>query len=189
MVPTDERHPTIARAGKSLLVLIDCQERLWKVIAGKDALEARMKILLRGAALIGVPVVVTEQNPGGLGPTIPSLRDACPDARVLAKQTFSCCGDPGFREALRATDREQIVLAGIEAHICVLQTALDALALGYDVHIVSDAAGTRLPHNLEPGLRRAERAGAVITTVESVLFEWMERCDAPVFRDVVQLLK
>lgn len=185
----ETRHPSLASARDSVLVLIDCQERLWKVIHEKDTLEKRLQILLQGASILGVPVLVTEQNPQGLGPTIPSLRQAAPDAPVLAKASFSCCGDDAFRAALRSLDRGTLVLCGIETHICVLQTGHDALASGHAVQVVADACGTRLPHNQPLGLDRLGRAGAGVTAVESVLFEWMERCDAAAFKRVIGLLR
>src|SRR6185295_6368818 len=141
----ETRHPGIARRDDSVLVVIDCQERLWKVISGREALEQGLLTLIRGARLLDVPVLVTEQNPQGLGPTIPSLTEALGPAKVLTKASFSCLGNEAFLSALRETDRGTVVLAGIEAHICVLQTALDALAAGFRVHVVADAAGTRLP--------------------------------------------
>lgn len=185
----DTRHPTVARAVDSALVVIDCQERLWKVIAGADALARQIAVLLRGARILEVPVVVTEQYPKGLGSTVADVKEAAGDSPVLEKMTFSCAGDDGFQSCLRDLERATIVVCGIEAHICVLQTALDLLADGYSVQVVADGVGTRDPSNREVALRRLEQAGAVITCVESVLFEWMERCDAATFKEVQGLLK
>ncbi|MAB90206.1 MAG: hydrolase [Planctomycetes bacterium] len=185
----DTRHPTIARAGDSALVVIDCQERLWRVISGAEVLERQLAILMRGARILQVPVVVTEQYPKGLGPTVQSLKDAAGDAPVLEKMTFSCAGDDGFQSRIRELERGTVVVCGIEAHICVLQTALDLLADGYAVQVVADGIGTRAPSNRDVALRRLEQAGAVITCVESLLFEWMERCDAAAFKEIQGLLK
>ncbi|MAG58783.1 MAG: hydrolase [Planctomycetes bacterium] len=185
----DTRHPTIARRDESLLVVVDCQERLWKAIDGADALEKKLGILIRGARILSVPVVVTEQYPKGLGPTIASLRDAVGDSPVLEKSTFSCLGDETFASRLRESDRGQVVVCGIESHVCVQQTGLDALADGYQVQVVADAVGSRDGSNKSIALRRLEQAGAVVTNVESVLFDWMERCDVPTFKEVQGLLK
>lgn len=185
----DNRHPAIADPAESVLVLVDCQERLWKVIHERDALEARLLTLLRGAAALEIPILVTEQNPKGLGPTLPSLREAAGDATVLSKMTFSCFGDDGFREQMRRLDRETLVVAGIEAHICVAQTALDTLGAGFSVQVVADGCGSRNPRNLGFGLTRMDRAGTVITTVESLLFDWMQTCEHEKFKTVAGLLK
>jgi nicotinamidase-related amidase len=185
----DTRHPTVARAGDSALVVIDCQERLWKVITDAEALERQLAILVRGARILQVPVIVTEQYPKGLGPTVQGLKDAAGDAPVLEKMTFSCAGDDGFQSRLRGLERATIVVCGVEAHICVMQTALDLLADGYAVQVVADGVGTRAPANRDIALGRLEQAGAVITCVESLLFEWMERCDVAAFKQIQGLLK
>jgi len=183
------RHPSVARVDEDLLVVIDCQERLWKVIADAPALEKQLAILARGAGVLEVPTLVTEQYVKGLGPTIPGLRDAVGGAEVIEKMTFSCGGQPEFDQKVRDHERARVIVCGIEAHICVLQTALDLLADGYQVHVVADAVGTRAPGNREVALRRLENAGAIITCVESVLFEWMERCDVDAFKQIQGLLK
>lgn len=185
----DTRHPTVARKGESLLLVIDCQERLWKVIQDRVDLERQIGILVRGAQILSVPCIVTEQYPKGLGPTIPGLAEAANGAEVMEKSTFSCLGDTAFLERLRESDAGTVIVSGIEAHICVQQTALDALADGYQVQVVADGVGTRSAGNKGIALRRLEQAGAVITCVESVLFDWMERCDTDAFKEVQGLLK
>lgn len=184
-----EPHPALARAADSVLVVIDCQERLWKVMHDGGALQARLTTLLRAAEVLGIPVIFTEQNPQGLGPTLPALRALAPRAQVIAKQSFSCCGAAEFVEALRDSGRGTVLLCGVETHICVLQTALDALARGWKVQIVQDACGSRDPANRSAGLARMDRAGAVLTLIESALFEWMGGTDCAAFRQVRDLLK
>ena len=185
----DTRHPSIARREDSVLALVDCQDRLWKVIHDRDALERSCRILLQGARLLDIPILVTEQYAKGLGPTIPGIRELLGEARVIGKSAFSSAGEPAFIEALEALERGTLVVAGIEAHICVAQTALDGLAWGYKVHVVSDAVGTRDPANREVGLGRMRDQGAVVTSVESVLFDWMGSCEDPVFKQVQELIK
>jgi nicotinamidase-related amidase len=183
------RHPDLASRDDSILLLVDIQERLFPTIQGGTAMAAEIARLARGAALLGVPVLVSEQYPKGLGRTIPAVAEAARGAMVLEKTAFSCGADHGIMAAIRALDRGTVVLAGIEAHICVLQTALDLLARGFRVHVAADAVGTRLPRNLAIGADRAARAGATVTSVESVLFEWMERSDVSEFKAVQGLLK
>ncbi len=189
MPPMGCAHPDIAVCQDSVLVVIDCQERLWKVMHEKDQLEARLLTMVRGAQVLGVPVIFTEQNPAGLGPTLPTLRDAAATAPCIAKQSFNCAGAPEFLTALRATERGTLVLCGVETHICVLQTALAALARGYKVQVVQDACGGRFPSNRIAGLERMARAGAVVTLIESVFFEWMGGTDNPGFRAIRDLIK
>jgi nicotinamidase-related amidase len=183
------RHPDLLARNDSILLLVDIQERLFPIVQGGPAVEAEVLRLARGATILGVPILISEQYPQGLGQTLPSIRNAAPEAPVLDKTAFSCGADPGIMEAVRRLDRGCVVLAGIEAHICVLQTALDLLARGYRVHVAADATGTRLPRNLAIGQERAARAGATITSVEAILFEWMERSDIAEFKAVQALLK
>lgn len=182
-------HPDLARLEESVLLLIDCQERLWKVIHDGPALEQRLEKLLRGARALGVPVLVTEQNPAGLGVTLPTLVAAAGECPRIAKTSFSCGGEPAFNEALRATERSTVVLVGVEAHICVVQTALDLLARGFRVQVVAECTGSRVPTNREAGLQRMRDAGAVITVTESLLFEWMGSTEHPAFRTIRDLIK
>jgi nicotinamidase-related amidase len=185
----DTRHPSIARASDSLLVIVDCQERLWKVIHEAGDLVAPIAALALGAARLGVPVVVTEQYPKGLGPTVAEISKAAAGASVLEKTTFSCFGCQPLREVLRGTERGTLVVCGIEGHVCVQQSVLDGLAEGYQVQVVVDAVGSRNPIHRDVALRRLERAGAVLTTSESVLFDWLERCDHEAFKDIQGLIR
>ena len=183
------RHPDLLDRDDSILLVVDVQERLAPIIEERAAVEAAIVRLVRGARILGVPVLVSEQYPKGLGRTVPAVRAAAPDAPVLEKTSFSCGSDAAIMAAIRALDRGTVVLAGIEAHICVLQTALDLIARGWRVHVVADATGTRGPKNLAIGHDRAARAGAVVTSVEAALFEWMGRSDLPEFKEVQALLK
>jgi nicotinamidase-related amidase len=183
------RHPDLLNRDDSILLLVDVQERLFPIIAGREALEAEIVRLARGASLLGVPIVISEQYPKGLLGTIPSVRAAAAKAAVFAKTAFSCGADGGILAAIRKLDRGTVVIAGIEAHICVLQTALDLIARGFRVHVAADATGSRRPRNHVIGRQRAARAGAIVTCVESVLFEWMARSDVAEFKSVQALLK
>ncbi len=169
----------------AVLLLIDLQERLMPVIADHEAVVARAVRLAEAAALLDVPVRATEQNPAGLGSTVPPL--AGYPQSVLAKTTFSAAGDPGFAALLPGAG--QIVVAGCEAHVCVLQTVLDLLAAGRRVAWAADATGSRDPADRAAAIDRARQHGADIVTSEMVLFEWLRDARHPRFREVHKLLR
>jgi nicotinamidase-related amidase len=173
-------------ADGAALLLIDLQERLMPVIHDHEAVVARAVRLAEAAQLLGVPIRATEQNPAGLGPTVAPLA-AYPSA-VLSKTTFSAADDPGFAALLPAGATE-VVVAGCEAHVCVLQTVLGLLPRGRRVFVVTDAVGSRDPADKAVALDRAARHGAEIVTSEMVLFEWLHDARHPKFREVQKLLK
>ena len=170
----------------AVLLLIDLQERLLPVIADHEVVVARAVRLAEAATLLGVPVRATEQNPAGLGTTVPPLA-GYPEA-VLAKTTFSAAGNPRLSALLPAGSGE-IVVAGCEAHVCVLQTVLDLLASGRRVVWVADATGSRDPADRAAAIDRARQHGAEIVTSEMVLFEWLRDARHPRFREVHKLLR
>jgi nicotinamidase-related amidase len=170
----------------SVLLLLDLQERLIPAIYDGDLVVARAVRVAQAAKLLGVPVRATEQYPAGLGPTVQPL-SAYPNA-VLAKTMFSALDDPDF-PALLPVGSVEIVVAGCEAHVCVLQTVLGLLALGHRVVVVADAIGSRDPADKAAAIDRARQHGAEIVTSEMVLFEWLRDARHPRFREVQQLLK
>jgi nicotinamidase-related amidase len=178
------------RPDNALLLLVDMQEKLQPLIHDDAKLRARAAALAEGCRLLGVPIVVTEQYPKGLGPTVPELRGAVKAAGgALEKTAFSCSADPAVRARLESLRRPHVLLAGVEAHICVLQTALDLAASGARVHLVEDAVGSRSPLDREAGIERALRHGAEPSTVEMALFELMGDAKHPAFRQVQALIK
>ena len=178
------------RPESALLLLVDVQERLQPTIHDDARLRQRAAALARGCALLGVPIYVTEQYPKGRGHTVPELADAVSAAGgVLEKTEFSCVANESIRARVEAAGRQDVLLAGVEAHVCVLQTALDLLEAGYRVHLVEDAVGSRTPENREIGIARARRHGADPASVESVLFELMGTSRHPRFKDVQALIK
>lgn len=169
-----------------MLLLIDLQQRLVPAIHDNEAMVARSARLAEAARLLDVPVRATEQYPAGLGPTVAALADF-PQA-VLPKTTFSAVEDPGF-PALLPAGAGQIVIAGCEAHVCVLQTALGLLGTGHRVFLAADAIGSRDPADRDAGIARARQNGAEIVTSEMVLFEWLRDSRHPKFREVQKLLR
>jgi nicotinamidase-related amidase len=188
MPPWPFRSPEVLHRGQSRLVIVDVQEKLVPAIANYTSVVAGARFLAEGARLFGVPTHITEQYPQGLGPTVSELVEFGPVEP--AKQLFSGVEALGWPPASEITDnRHQIVLAGIEAHVCVLQTAFDLLAMGYSVFLPVDALGSRSMLDRETALGRLRDSGAVITTVEAVLFEWCETAAAPEFKSLSAMLK
>jgi nicotinamidase-related amidase len=171
-------------AAKSLLVIIDFQERLMPAIHDGARLVANARRLVDAARMLDVPVLVTEQYPAGLGPTVSELSGSGP---VIEKISFDACGAPPFREAV-AGDRE-LIICGCEAHVCVGQTVLSLREAGRHVVVVQDATGSRAPESKEVALRRMERHGAEIVTTEMVVFEWLRTAAHPRFREASRLIK
>jgi nicotinamidase-related amidase len=148
-----------------------------------------LKILLTAARRLGTPIVVTEQYPKGLGRTLPELRVLLDETPAIEKTAFSACGAAGFLELLSGLAAEPIILTGVEAHVCVLMTALDLLGRGYRVSIVADAVCSRRAETMDLGLAQARQAGAVITSTETVVFQLLGRSDTDAFREVSKLLR
>lgn len=182
------RSPELLHRASSRLVLIDFQPRLLAAMPDAGRLTAACRLLADGAKLLQVPSVATEQYPRGLGETIPGLAEAV-DRRVT-KMQFSAAADLAWPPAAQVPDqRFQVVLAGVESHVCVLQTALDLLSQGYSVFVAMDAVASRRELDWKLAGERLASAGAVLTTAESVLFEWCETADAAEFRSLSGLVK
>lgn len=166
------------------LVIIDFQARLMPAIEDGDRLVANARRLVDAAGLLRVPVLMTEQNPAGLGATVPELAGAGP---AIAKMSFDSCAEPAFLEAL-AGDRE-LVICGCEAHVCVGQTVLSLLEHRRRVVVVQDAIGSRARESKDVAIRRMERHGAEIVTTEMVVFEWLRTAAHPQFRAAAKLIR
>lgn len=177
------------RAG-SVLVIIDVQDAYRGKTVEHDRMVRGVRILAQAARLVGVPVLATEQYPKGLGRLQVEVREClAPDTPVIEKRSLSCCGAPGFVQALQATGRRQVVVCGIEAHACVNQTVHDLLDAAFTVHLAVDAISSRFEHDRSVGIRKMVGSGAVPGTVEMVCLEWLRTADAPEFKAVQQLLK
>jgi nicotinamidase-related amidase len=177
-------------AEKAVLVVIDIQERLVTAMPQDVYLPMRetVSMLVNGAGLLGIPVVTTEQYPQGIGHTVPELAEAC-KGTVVEKVSFGCCGEPNFLAALKKLGRTQVILTGMETHVCVYQTVLGLLEDGYHIHLVRDAICSRNKTDFLAGIANAAQAGAVITTAETVLFQMMQKSTHAQFRAVSKLIK
>lgn len=180
-------HATQMSAADTALLVIDVQEKLMPFIRDGDALVRNVAFLLDAAALLGMTVQATEQYPRGLGPTVPELAGRLPVRPD--KTAFSACAVPAVVETFRREARPKVVLAGIETHVCVLNTALDLLALDFRVYLAIDAVGARYAVDHDTALRRLEQAGAILTTVEGCAFEWVGGSGHPKFKDISRLVQ
>jgi nicotinamidase-related amidase len=173
-------------SSRAALVVVDVQEAFRKAIPGFDQIAASSAVLVQGAEAVGVPIAITEQYPQGLGETVPEVAEHLPEGTErLEKVRFSATEADGFDLA----GRDQALVCGIETHVCVNQTVLDLLDQGVEVHVARDAVGSRTPENRELGLEKMESAGAVITSVETSLFELLGGSDHPAFKQVQALVK
>ena len=179
-------HRLLERNDTALLV-IDVQQRIDGVMADPSH-RPRLVALVESCKELGVPVIATEQYPKGLGATVDDLAGRLPDAAIV-KETFSCAREPAARKAIQASGRHQVIVTGIEAHVCVLQTVIDLLGEGLEVHVPHDAVNSRRPSDKRWALQRMAGAGAVVTSTESALFELLERCGTEQFRAVSKLVK
>ncbi len=174
---------------KTVLVLVDVQGKLAQLMHAKEVLFRNLQILVRAAQTLQIPILWCEQNPAGLGPTIPELASLLQGQQPVAKMSFSCWRNEPFRLALVATGRKQILLAGIEAHVCIYLTAADLLETGYRVEVVADAVSSRSVDNKNIGLAKITKMGGEITCAETALFELLRVAEGPNFKEIVKLLK
>jgi len=174
-------------ATDTALLVIDVQERLMTKIPGAATLVRNIAFLIDAARVLRLPVLATEQYPKGLGPTVPELAKRLPERPD--KVAFSCCAIGSVIETLHRQARPKVVLAGIEAHVCVLQTGLDLLAHGFRVYLPADAVASRYPIDREMALRRLEQADAIVTTSETAVFEWLGSASHPQFKQISALVQ
>jgi nicotinamidase-related amidase len=182
--------PRLTRQG-SLLLVVDVQERLFAAMdpEHREEMVGNIKVLAKAARRLGIPVQISEQYPKGLGHTLAEIRECLGEIEAITKVAFSCCAADGFVDRLRDARARQIVLTGIETHICVLLTALDLLAEGYLVHVVADATCSRRRESWHIALDQLRQAGAVVTSTESVVFQLLGTADTDDFRFLSALIK
>jgi nicotinamidase-related amidase len=174
---------------KTVMLLVDVQGQLAQLMHEKETLFKSLEILIKGMQILGIPILWMEQIPSKLGPTIDGIRQLMGQATPIEKDSFSCCQEPVFMEKFTALSRDQILITGIETHICVFQTAHELLEKGYAVQVVSDCVSSRTLENKQVGLQRILQSGARITSVEMVFFELMRRAQGDHFRQIVKLIR
>ncbi len=187
---------SVASANDSVLVVIDVQDKLAVAMERVDAVIASIGLLVRGAAIVGAPIIVTRQYPQGLGDTHAGVARVLEEVsaqgatvRVVDKMSFDCFAEEGFAEAVSDTGRKQLLVAGMETHICVTQTVLAGLGAGYDVHVAADACCSRERDSHDVALKRLTAAGSVASVSESVVYELIGRAGTPEFKRLLAAVK
>jgi nicotinamidase-related amidase len=187
---TTSRHENVLKSDDAVVVVVDLQEAFRAPIFEFDEIVARTATVVRAAKLLNLPVLVTEQYPKALGATVSEIKSALPDGvAIVHKTAFSCCGASVFMEQLERLRRKQVILCGIETHVCMSQTAHDLLARGYQVHVLEDSASSRTPQNREIGLAKMRRSGALPSSSEMALFELMADSKHEHFRAISKMVK
>ncbi len=183
------RSPFVLQREQAVVVFVDVQERLHPEVVRREEVASRLVTLAKAARILGVPAVVTEHAVKAFGPTIAPLREALAGVVPLQKIVFSCFGSEEFARALESLGRRQVLVAGLETHICVCQTALDAAARGYQVHVARDASSARSEESHRVGLEKMALGGVVPASTETAIFELLERAGTDEFRKVLPLIK
>lgn len=186
----DIRGKFLLDRNNAVLVVIDVQEKLCRAMDEKvlERLVANTQVLQEAALELGIPVIATEQYVKGLGETLSTLKERLSES-AIEKMTFSCCGESPFPDRLKATGRRQVIVTGMETHVCVLQTVIELLDAGYGVHLVKDAVMSRRKENWDIGIETARDAGAVITSTETALFQLLRVAGTDEFKKLCKLVK
>lgn len=179
----------LIRAEDSVLVVIDMQERLVPAMQAPARTIKNTRLLLTAAKACNVPTIITEQYPKGLGPTVSEIKASFPESPIIEKMHFSCMEDPQFKATFTSLNRKQAILVGMEAHICVVQTAASLIEQNYEVFVVSDATASRTVESEEACKVRLSASGAHIVTSEMVIFEWLGKAGTPAFKALLPLIK
>ena len=173
----------------SILVIVDMQERIIPKISDQHTVINNTVILIKSAGILNIPIIVTEQYPKGLGSTIPEIKDLIIPWQPIEKICFSCFGNNNFSKKLKELKRDNLILCGIESHVCITQTALDGLKSGYSVFFVKDAISSRTKNNRETGFERMAQAGAIPVSTEMVVFELLREAGTDKFKQIVSMIK
>jgi nicotinamidase-related amidase len=173
----------------AVLILVDVQGKLAESMCEKDLLYDNLRRLVQGTQILKIPIVWMEQIPEKMGRTVPQLQELLESETPISKASFSCCAEEAFITKLEATGRRQVLIAGIEAHVCVFQTAADLVKRGYHVEVVADAVSSRTLSNKLIALERIKAHGAFLTSVESFLFELLKTATAAEFREILKIVK
>jgi nicotinamidase-related amidase len=174
---------------KTVLIVIDMQEKLFPVIYKKENLFSNLQKLIKGTQALEIPIMVTEQYPQGLGHTIQEVASLLPDISPMPKTSFSCCGDDKFLHEFKSLHRNQVMVCGIESHVCVYQTVSDLITAGYKTQVVTDSISSRTLENRQIGFDMMSQAGAHLTSTEAVLFELLRVAEGEKFREIRDIVK
>lgn len=173
----------------AVLIVIDIQGNLFEVMQSKEELLANAIKLVKGAKIFNLPIIITEQIPEKLGQTLPILSQELAGTATISKDSFSCWGNIQFKEKIESFGRKEIIIFGIECHVCVYQTASDLIHYGYDVYVVADAVSSRTKENSATGIEAMNNSGAHITSTEMVLFELLRSAGDAKFKEIYKLVK
>lgn len=173
----------------TFLVVVDVQGKLAQLMCDREDLFSKLTQVISGARILNLPILWCEQVPEKMGPTIPEVAQLLTGFQAIAKSAFSCWGEERFRNAAQSLGRKQVLVAGIEAHVCVYQTAMDLVAAGYEVQVIADACSSRTPQNKTVGLERIREAGAGLTCTEACLMELLRDAKAPEFKEILKVIK
>jgi nicotinamidase-related amidase len=183
------RHLSLADKSDCCLVVVDLQEPFLRTMFDRQMVIENAGKLIQAARIMHLPTLVTLQNPEKMGDTIPEIKELLPPHEPISKMAFSCCGDQGFKLRLQGLGKKQVILCGVEAHVCISQTAHDLVAGGYKVHVPEDAVCSRRERDWRTGLEKMRQSGIIVTSTEAVVFELLERAGTDEFREVLRLLK
>jgi nicotinamidase-related amidase len=176
-------------ANSLVLLIIDVQGKLSGMVHQKERILDNMQRLIKGIKVFEIPVMITEQYPQGLGATLSEITGLLPEVKRLPKISFSCCGDDNILRELKSLNRKQVLISGIESHVCVYQTAVDLVKLGFEVYVVTDTISSREPENRRIAFYLMNKAGATLTSTETVLFELLKIAKGEKFKAISQIVK
>ncbi len=171
------------------LLVVDIQVKLIRAMAEKESLVTNVQKLIAGMKVLGIPVIITEQYPQGLGATIPEITTLLTEIKPITKMSFSCCGNEDFLQKVKGLNRKQLLIAGIEAHVCVYQTVRDLLIMGYEVQTVADCVSSRTLENKTIALAKMRDNGAQTTSMETALFEPLKTAESKYFKEISRIVK
>jgi len=174
---------------KSCLAVVDVQGKLAQLMHAKEDLFKNIQILIKAAKILNIPIIWCQQCPEALGATVPSISELLSDNEPIDKASFSCCGEKRFNSKLKGLSRQQILLCGIEAHVCIYQTAVDLLRKGFLVEVIADAVSSKTPENKQLAITRMQAEGVSVSSVEMALFELLRTAEHPQFKRIAKLIK
>ncbi len=173
----------------TVLVVVDVQGKLAQLMHEKELLFKNIRILIQACKILNIPILWCQQVPSALGPTVPEIAELLTGEEPIDKASFSCCGDDSFNNKLIALSRKSVLLCGIEAHVCIYQTAVNLLRSGYQVNVIADAVSSRTAANKQIAIERIAAEGARVCSTEMVLFELLKTADHPAFKQITKLVK